>query len=67
MIMIKKLNRFNYEQKTVPYAVHKTQSKKTVNTQTAGSVGTVRNASVHLPGKTKPINTNESLCGLEDG
>ena len=67
IIEIKRLNGFNYEQKTVPYAVHKIQSKKTVNTQTASSVGIVKNASIHLSGRTKPINAKENLHGLRNG
>ncbi|HSG31098.1 MAG TPA: hypothetical protein VLB82_06075 [Thermodesulfobacteriota bacterium] len=46
--MRKKLNRFNYEQKTVPFAVHKKQSRKTENTQTASNAGTAKSANVQL-------------------
>ncbi|NIP39216.1 MAG: hypothetical protein GWO07_11380 [Candidatus Dadabacteria bacterium] len=65
--MRKKLNGFNYEQKTVPIVGQKTQLKKTVNTQMANSAGTAISVNVRLPVRTKSINTNESLCGLENG
>ena len=67
IIMIKKLNGFNYEQKTVPFAVHKMQSRKTENTQMASSVGTVKDVIIHMSGRTKPINTKESSYGLRNG
>jgi hypothetical protein len=67
MILIKKLNRFNYEEKNAHYAPQKIQSTRMVDTEMGSSVGIVNNVSVHLPGRIKLINTSESLYGLGSG
>jgi len=67
MILIKKLNPFNYEEKNALYARQKMQSKRMVDTGTENSVGIVKDASVHLLGIIKRINRSESLYGFDCG
>ncbi len=67
MILIKKLNHFNYEEKNAPYARQKMQSKRMVDTEMENSVGIVKDASVRLPGRIKRINRSESLYGFDVG
>ncbi len=65
MILIKKLNHFNYEEKNAHYEVQKTQSRRTVDTEMGSNVGIVKSVSVHLSGRIKRINTSESLYGFD--
>lgn len=67
MILIKKLNPFNYEEKNVLFAGQKMQSKRMVDTGMENSVGIVKDASVHLLGIINRINRSESPYGLDCG
>ena len=67
MILIKKLNPFNYEEKNVLFAGQKMQSKRMVDTGMENSVGIVKDASVHLLGIIIRINRSENPYGLDCG
>jgi hypothetical protein len=67
MILIKKLNPFNYEEKNALFACQKMQSKRMVDTEMEDSVGIVKDASVHLLGIINRINRSESLYGFDCG
>jgi hypothetical protein len=67
MILIKKLNPFNNEEKNVLFAPQKIQSRRMVYTEMEHSVGIVKSASIHLPGRIEVINRSESLYGFNGG